>query len=158
MALISSDLGIYSSTLIELQGDQDDYSDSSVSADYKVGYGDVRLKRLGRGTLFTAGQRCYASTGRLWQKGGNDATHFKKTPDAYSFFVFVALLLLVLAYAVFDTYDVYTQMVIEQQQQQSAYDFARGVAEPRTLYIRAVKGCRNSYQNAGFLAAVWAVL
>ncbi len=78
---------------------------------------------------------------------------FLKNARRVFIFVFVALLLPVLAYAVFDTYDVYTQMVIEQQQQH-LLTISRAVSQSLALYIsEQLRDVEILTKTPGFLAA-----
>ena len=68
-------------------------------------------------------------------------------------FLFVALLLPTLAYAVINTYNVYTQMVIEQQQQH-LLTISRAVSQSLTLYIsEQLRDVEILTKTPGFLEA-----
>ncbi len=78
---------------------------------------------------------------------------FIKNAKRIFIFVFVALLLPVLAYAVIDTYNVYTQMVIEQQQQH-LLTISRAVSQSLTLYIsEQLRDVEILTKTPGFLTA-----
>ena len=78
---------------------------------------------------------------------------FLKKAKKIFVFLFVALLLPVLAYAVINTYNVYTQMVIEQQQQH-LLTISRAVSQSLTLYIsEQLRDVEILTKTPGFLEA-----
>lgn len=78
---------------------------------------------------------------------------FLKNAKRITVFLFVALLLPALAYAVINTYNVYTQMVIEQQQQH-LLTISRAVSQSLTLYIsEQLRDVEILTKTPGFLEA-----